>query len=358
MKKFKGLVVGIVVMSLMLTGSRFVANALTGVHNELSNLEETEVMAKLMDKSFDELLSDINTLGDSVDMSDLIFHADALHQKAAAIPEQRILDEILNEANSNNVRVILTQINRHLGNSENNEKLATLLEKKDVDFEIKRNVLLNIYQGSSTDTAIFEKTALAEDERLAFQAIKILNEISPEKAIKISDTIIQNSDGTVTDKVRAAIKVKASQLQNASTVNERQNFINFCDSLLITKGQKDDVVADTIIFALSDVMSEETISYIVTSEKIDNIAKQYCIDQNYSVLEEMITKDITNEKTKIVLEAMLIYPITEMATPLQEVLSSQLNQKDTKSVDVELSRDIQSTIDSISENGSKATGKY
>lgn len=355
-KGVKGLVAGMVVMSLMLTGSAFATDRVTAISNEVSNVDEAKVMTNLANKSFDKLISDINALGDSVDMSDLIFHADALLKKATEIPQDQIINEILDEANSNNVRVILTQINRHLGNSESNEKLVTLLEQNDVDFEIKRNILLNIYQSSPDDIAVYEKVALGEDERLAFHAIKILNETAPEKAIEISDTIMQNFKGTVTDKVKASIKVKASQLRNSSTANERQNFISFCDSILTADGRMEEVVTDTVIFALSDVMSEESISYIITSDKIDNTAKVFCIDQNYSVLEEMVTKNVTPEKIEIVLEAMSIYPIVEMAEHLQTVSSPQLQLRSAESV--ELTKEIQATLDKISENGLNVTRKY
>lgn len=360
MKKIKGirgLVIGIVVMSLMLaSGAAFAADQMTAINKDFSNISETEAMSKLAQNSFEEIINDINILSNNVEMSDLIFHANALAEKAKEVPQEQISKEILNENNTDTTRVILTQIYRHIGGDGNNQELLALLEEKDVDFEIKRNILLNVYQTAPNDSQFYEKIALGEDDRLAFHAIKILNETNPKLAMEISDAIIENFDGTVTEKMRAAVKVKGSQLSNSSSKDELQEFINLCDSMLTNASKEDDIVADTVIFALSDVMSTETISYIIASDKVDNVVKTYCIDQNYSVLAEMISDNPTKSEIEIVSRAMSIYPITKMAEPLQVVLASQEKLSSTESQ--ELVKEIQATLDFISKNGLNLTGKY
>ena len=357
-KGIKGLVIGVVAISLLLVGSAaYAADQMSFISKEFSNISETEAMSKLSESSFDALLSDINAMGDNVDMSDLIFHANALSEKAAVeVSQERIIKEIANEYNSDAARVILTQIYRRMGNDGNNTELVAMLERGDVDFEIKRNILLNLYQSPTANADVFVKVALGEDNRLAFHAIKILNEVDSKAAIEIADGIIKGFDGDVTEKVCAAIKVKATQLRGSSDKGEILEFISFCDDILAKEYKKDDIVTDTVIFALSDIMSVDAISYIVMSEKIDNIAKSYCINQNYSVLEKMLTGDATKTDVEIVSEAMRIYPIADMVSPLQSVLSSQLESRSDESD--ETTKQIQSIIEFVSENGLKATGKY
>jgi len=354
----RGLVIGIVVISLLLVGSAaYAADQMSFISKEFSDISETEAMSKLSESSFDSLLNDINAMGDKVDMSDLIFHANALAEKAAAeASPERIIKEISNENNTDAARVILTQIYRRTGNDGGNKELVAMLERSDVDFEIKRNILLNLYQSPSASVDVFAKIALSEDNRLAFHALKILNEVDSKAAIEIADGIIKGFDGVVTEKVCAAIKVKASQLSISSSKGDIQEFISFCDGVLSKEYKKDDIATDTVIFALSDVMSVETISYIVMSEKIDTIAKSYCIEQNYSVLEKMLVEDAAKSEIEIVSEAMRIYPITDMVAPLQSALSTQLKSRSAESD--ETAKQIQSIIEFVSENGLKATGKY
>ena len=202
-----------------------------------------------------------------------------------------------------------------------------------------------------------EKIISGDDDRLAFQAMKIMNTSDSEKAVKIADRIIQNYNGIVTDKVRAAIKVKASYLANSSTKTERVEFINFCDNILLKDSRKNgDVVSDTIIFALSDVMSEETISYIVSSDKIDRTAKVFCVDQNYRVLKSMLLENLSERNLDIVIQAMKICPLKEMAEPLQGIGTEQLLQLSSSAG--EITKEIGKVLDLVNESGISATDKY
>jgi hypothetical protein len=344
----------------MLTCTAFAADRLSIFTKEYSGIESEEaMMEKLQAKSFEELIDDINATGDSVDVSSLIFHASALAKKASDVPTEQLQSEIMNVNNSDTTRTILIQINKSLANSVDNDVLIPLLEQKDVDFEIKRNILLNIYKANLGNADVLEKIALAEDGRLAFQAIKMLNTVDSNKAIEISDSIIQEYTGVVTDKMRAAIKVKASQLAGNSTIAERIEFVDFCDGVLSksvnTKGTSD-VITDTVIFALSDVMSEETISYIVNSKTIDHIAKVYCVEQNYPVLKSMLEKSTSTEKLDVVIEAMKICPLVDMTGTLQEVLTAQLRQHSAQAE--KTTEKLQDVLRLIKNEGITATNKY
>lgn len=161
----------------------------------------------------------------------------------------------------------------------------------------------------------------------------------------------------MTEKVRAAINVRSSRLADNSTAIERTEFISFCDDILSEYNkEEDDTVAGTVIFALSKVMSEETISYIVASDKIDRVTKAYCVEQNYRVLKSMLREDVPKEKLDIVIEAMRIFPLVDLAEPLQEVMSVQLRQR---SVQAEkLAKELQEVLNLIEESGIAACDRY
>lgn len=164
-------------------------------------------------------------------------------------------------------------------------------------------------------------------------------------------------NGTVTEKVRAAINVRSSRLADNSTAIERTEFIGFCDGILREYyKEEDDTVAGTVIFALSRVMSEETISYIVASDKIDRITKAYCVEQNYRVLKSMIREDVPKEKLDIVIEAMRICPLVDLAEPLQEVMSVHLRQSSVQAA--KLAKELQEVLSLIEESGMTACDKY
>lgn len=360
--KIKNLFILVLVICLTLTGTIFATDKLEFLKNEYSDIKtEEEIMKKLDSKSFDELLSEINILGD-ITGEGFIYHANALTEKSINVSDERIQAEILNENNSLATRVTLIQISSLIGSNLDVNVMQDVLFDNNADFEIKRNSLIYLYQSNNLNTEIVEKLSLGNDEELAFQAIKILDKINPVKSIKIADDILNKYTGDVDEKVRAAIKVKAKHLADNSTIEERIEFINFCDSILTSINnskakENGTIISDTVIFALSNVKSEETISYIISNNMIDTIAKIFCVDQNYFVLKSMITdKNISDENLSIVIEAMYICPIKDMEESLLNALSEKSQQHFGNSEkNVEKLQDILKLID---KEGVKATQKF
>lgn len=346
----------ILVIAALFVCTAFAFSRADDILKQFSNLSEAESTEMLKDKDFHALIDEVNVLSERVDMSDLIFHADALREKATHLSPEKITKEILNPDNSTAVKVILLQISRSVGDDGFAENLIPLLSQDSVDFEVKRNVLLNMFS-MKPDADLLEKISLGEDDRLAFHSLKMLNDVDPERAATISDSVIKEYDGKMTDVVRAALKVKASHIAKNQSDENRTDTIAFCVGLLEQNTLVDEVARDTIIFALSDMMKEESISYIVKSTKIDNVAKGYCIDQNFSVLQEMIKNDPTVERVELVLEAMKIFPITDMIEPLQSLSDSSFSGLKTSAKTMILNN-INDSITFIRENGMNATNKY
>ena len=320
-----------------------------------TNMSEEKMVSALSEKSFEELVSDINTLTDSVDEADLIFYADALRREAKQISTEKLTNEILNENNTSTLKILLLQI-AHLDRIDiDNESLENLLST-DSDFELKRNALITIFT-QDPNSKLIETIASGNDDRLAFQAIKMLNTSDPEKALSIANEILRDYSGNNTAKLNAAIKVKAANLAKESTADERLEFISFCGKLLEGKNTKDDLTRDTVIFALSDMLSPESISYIVRSELIDNIAKQYCIDQNYKVLAGMLRNGSNEDKESVIL-AMQIYPISEMEKEIQTALNDYKQNPSKNVASEEIINGLLDVAEFISENGAPATNKY
>lgn len=348
-RKPVGIITILALVMVFFTCTAFAFSRADVLLKDFSNLSEEDSAKALNDKDFHTLISEINALNDRVEMSDLIFHADALRNQAANLSEEEILKEILSPENSDTVKVILLQINRSLGNTKYIDQLEDILSQDNIDFEVKRNALLNMYT-AAPDADLYEKLARGSDYRMAFHALKMLNTVDADRALIVSKDIINNFDGTVTDALRAALKVEASYIANNPNAYDKIETINFCAKLLEQDGFTDEVAKDTVIFALSDMLTKESITYIVRSTAIDDIAKGYCIDQNYTVLKEMLTHPANKEDIVVVLDAMEIYPINEIA----ELLPLSLKEFNDKQLEPRVGR----AIEQIQKSGNNATGKY
>ncbi|GEM_PF-6619846 len=316
----------ILIISIMLTGVVLASDLYEKLINKYSHVQdEEELIEKLSLMSFEEIIAEINVLSEKTDASNLITHANVLKDKAADISVAQLESEIVNEKNTDITRVILIQINSALNNVTNDKLLKSLVEQDNINFEIKRNALLSIFKSKSNNTTFIEKIALGNDERLAFQAIKQLSRTHPEKAIRIADDILDDYNGTMTDKVRAALKAKAIYLSYNSAPNERIEFIDFCEKILIANNYDSEAYGVfTVLNSLSDTLSEETITYIVNNENIYREFKLFSIERNFTILRSMITdENYTEDNLNTVIKAMKIMPIKQLSEPLEKVMKSK-----------------------------------
>lgn len=324
MKKHKrlALIITLVVASVLLTA--FTISPFESLKKDYSNKNEKEVSLELSKKSFSEITQEINSISSyDTDLSNLILHSSALVERIDEISDDTLLSIIKDDKSSVNLKVIMVQLIKYKNSSSgiaDETVLKDLLMNDDTDSAIKQNIIWALSEDDPKTVELLKEISKQDDELLAFQAIKKLNQTEPDIAIDISDDILNHYDKQQPEKVRAAIKVKAEQLrQDASKGNEKNEFIQMLLDLF--KGTDDEVMKDTVVFALSDLKDEAAISIIVLNKDIEDSIKTYCIDQNYSTLLRMVKNNPTDENIETVIQAMNIYPIKDLVSPLKEVIN-------------------------------------
>ena len=349
---------GLVLMSLLIPTGVYAYDKWSVMENELLSLDtEEEIISYFQNKDFDELIFEMNLFNDDLTEPALIYPATALLEKAKDISPEKIIREIKNEKNNESVRITLIQINSALGNEAINDELLPLLYNDNTSIDIKRNILLD----SSLNEELYEEVAIGEDSELAFHALLQLELVAPEKASAISNAFISNFNGKVTPQLRASIMEKGRSLRNNSTDEDITAFIKLCDEILksTTKTKNeysdDSLVADTIIFALSETRSKEGISYIIANEEIDDITKSGSIDENALVLKEMLAGLPSKKDVEIVVKAMNIHPIIEIAPALEDLM--KIKKQNPGFETLELSR-IETAIQNIVDEGVPLNEKY
>ncbi len=304
--------------------SAFSMHPFDSLKSDYSNKSEAEISRELAKKPITDIFQEINSISSyNTDLSNLILHASALAERVDEISEDVILTLIGDDTNTVNLRVIMIQLIKYKNSDIDDTLLKKLLVQNDTDPAIKQNIVWALSDDDPETIALLKQISVQDDELLAFQAIKKLNQSEPGIASDISNEILKNYKFEQPEKVRAAIKVKAEQLrQDTSKGVEKTEFIQILQDLY--SGSNDEIMKDTVIFALSDLKDETAISIIITNKDIDNSIKMYCIDQNYSTLLKMVEKDSTDVKLETVIQAMNIYPITDLIVPLKE----KINQAD------------------------------
>jgi len=342
---------------LVVSGSAFAIDQWTSLREELSDFQnEEEVVNHFQSKSFEEIITEMNLLDDNLAGDGFIYPAEALFEKAKDISPERILEEIQNEANSDAVRITLIQMNPELGNIEINNSLVPLLEDESISQELKINILLF----SSVDVDLYERIALGANEDLAFQALKLLLNVSPERANTIADEIIASISGSINERTRGALMIKGVLLKGSENPEEVHSFIALADGIMATlSNDKTDlettILIDTLVFAISDTRSKEGITYIVENNTIDPVLKVSAVEQNYNVLISMLSEEASDSETFTVLKAMSLLPLNDLVPYLEESLSFQ-RSKGTETSQA-LAFEIERVINFINSEGINANPK-
>ncbi len=319
MRKHKKLMILIVLVAITAVMSAFSMHPFESMKNDYSGKSEAEISKALAKKSISDIVQEINTISSyNTDLSNLILHASALAERVDEISEEALLSFIGDDTNSVNLRIIMIQLIKYKNSDVDKTLLKKLLVSNDTDSTIKQNIVLALSENDPETIELLKQVSEQEDELLAFQAIKQLNRIEPGIASDIADELLKNYTKEQPEKVRAAIKVKAEQLRkDASKDNEKSKFIQILIDLF--NGSNDELMKDTVVFALSDLRDETAISIIVANKDIDRSIKMYCIDQNYSTLLKMVESNPTDTNIETVIQAMNIYPITDLISPLKAV---------------------------------------
>jgi len=85
--------------------------------------------------------------------------------------------------------------------------------------------------------------------------------------------------------------IKGRSLKKNSTSEERRQFIELADEMFVsTPPEKNDLVWDSLVLAISNTMDREGIANILENREIDRIQKARAIDQNAFVLVDMLKK--------------------------------------------------------------------
>ena len=191
------------------------------------------------------------------------------------------------------------------------------------------------------------------DNTVAIIAMKRITALDKELAYSLSFPILTNQSKVTTDE-----KYIASFLGIASFLEKNRNdakFIETTNTKLIPAIKKiynttdNQSLKDQAIYAIARICDFETFSSIINSDDIDVELKLSTIERNINLMLKKINSSTSNEEISVILDAMKIYPITDIADALEKAIESD---KITKS------DDIVKTIEYIRQSGIKGVNKY
>ncbi|MDR0883244.1 MAG: hypothetical protein LBN05_01325 [Oscillospiraceae bacterium] len=317
----------LVFVSVLLIVGTFVSVAASlGLFAKYSNVDEKEFSGELSKYSFSELCDEINTMSrDGVDLSELQFHSVAIVEKAKKLPANDLQKIIEDERSSENLKVICIQALDFLAQEDEKYKLkdlsvleALLLNEK-ASTLVRQNLVWVIPAGDKTND-IMETLIFQDDEYLAFQALKRLNGEAPDRARVVADTLIKTQ--AQNEKLRIAIQVISEQVSKSDDAKEKDAWVAYCmDVFKKTESSEEDLMRDTVVFALSDMFYANALYEIIQNDQIDDTLKGFSIAQNYQVLINVLENKPSQNDIEMAIKAMTIRPIDKTVEALKVAVS-------------------------------------
>lgn len=244
-----------------------------GVHNinslaeartyaeSIFNAEDKEVLDKLSERSFNELLKDIKSIEKTKDAdSDMLtYYHIALSEKMDMVSgddiTSAILDKSLSAASRSTILISADKNNVKLDYS----RLASAIT--DDNYEDIRSILIDIIASESPKNIDKIEKIVEKREKGFKKAITTLWESKPAKAISVTDEILNNYSGEYDEIFRGAFSVKSYQTMLDPTDKNCSEFIALCDRILNTPCDDEEGRRIYIVSYLNEISSKKILIY-------------------------------------------------------------------------------------------------
>jgi len=324
---------------------------------DFANKSTEEILEDIKKKDFEELIKDINGYDFPLDAEPLLYYAAEIMVKVKDVEEKDLVKAVKDKDNSEIVRITIIQACTAFKIGIPYEEVVSLVYDEETSLGIKKNLLINNAE-TGANIELLKDIAASNDE-LAAQALKLLGNEGLEDALAIAKETLNSYEDISDVQLMEALDVMALALReryssleegvlkyhgyspsSTSEMVDVEEFIAICDYILNNRDAKEAKYG--VIFALSDALNEETITYIVESDLIDPNTKISCVDQNMVILKGMLEETPTPEKISVVLKAMEIMPLNDLREPLERLIAT---------VDSEMEEAIWVTLENIDKNG-------
>lgn len=207
---------------------------------------------------------------------------------------------------------------------ENMGEISSLVFDKEIEREVRISLLQLIPEEKEYNEMMVKLIGNEEDDLIISQAIKKYYQIDPEAA---ASTAIKQVQETESEEIGCScLYILPSAV--ADGYIESETVMDICNEILNQKTGKTAMAAG---YALGDLNTIEAMAILLESN-LDDIVKIGCVEQNYETFLTCLSGNPTETEIGVIIEAMKIYPITEILNILEEYSLSESNRLEVESL--------------------------
>lgn len=290
------------VCSASVTAAAIVGNNSITIHpNENFKEDETVIINELQQKDIEKLIDEVNKLDFFTAEEKIICYYDVIRSKLKDAPIEDITVELLDNKNTDDVRINLLLLCDLEGIKLDYADLLQMLDDENISPSVK-NVLIDL-MGSEGEKYIDEIEAfvLSYNESSIIEALSTLQSLNPKKAENIANDILSDLTGTFSEKYKAALITKAASLYTKSSQKETKEFIDICNNVINNMPTDDEDEKEiSVIYALSSIQNIDCLSYLMNIESEKAISfRAYIVDENQSVINDILKEAPNTENVEL-----------------------------------------------------------
>ncbi|WP_053366505.1 hypothetical protein [Bacillus sp. FJAT-27245] len=347
-------IIGLLFASLSLVISSGVAAAKSDALQKYLGRNEESVESQLQTLETEQLIEEIDAIASTEETDDkLMPFVSALFEKKNKVQDSQLLKVVKDKTKADKTRLAMVDLYLHKHEKEPiTEELKELLKSPDINETVKTKIVAGA-KFSGKDVPLLKELIAKDDALVAFHSLKQLTNANAKEAYTIASEILSNLDVAPKDKVSAALKSTAKYLKKQTPtpkndLKAEEEFLNLSFKLIETSD--DGYLKDSAFFAVSDLQSEKAMKKIIESNSVDRELKVFAIDQNFATLKKMLQTNPTESDIKVVVEAMKLYPIVDLADALENAVKTVNNPP--------LKQEAKDTITLMKEQGVKGNEKW
>lgn len=227
---------------------------------------ENTIEVDLSSKSFEELIEDMNADSENMNWD----YSSALREIMKTTAEDKIIEAILDENINGELRAIICSHCEDNKLDLDYNKIEHLLFKAALPYNLKINIYYNLIRTGQDDLETMARLVEETDEPITIHAMNRVVKHDIQKAIELSDKIINSIFGPCGDQARAALRAKGTYLRSKDSTQEEWNeFINICDRLLYDDFEDTDDFIQTVETELEYSENKACLEYLFCCDKLE-----------------------------------------------------------------------------------------
>lgn len=234
----------------------------------------------LSSMTFDEIILEMNS--DSNNMNER--YSLALQEIMKTAPGDRIIEEILNEDNSLELRKLICVYCEYNDLKDlDYEKIVHLLFEEELPYEFKLWILDLVYHYIEYPLEILVDVVRSSNDSLAYRAMDFIMDYRFETASELADEILNGFSGPVGIKQMAAIEVRGEEIRNGGydefDGEVFREFLDLCDGFLYDEFEDYPDFAENVMQVLKRLDHYFVGAYVLHCDKFDNSLKMSYVDK-------------------------------------------------------------------------------